>query len=552
MKITLYFLFLIVPLFTAYSQEGFDQLEQAKKQIQQGNQAEAMELLRPYLDKEKYSSLSDYARYHFARAAYGNRQFELAKEALNSLIATRGFAKKDDARYLLALCHFELSSPNGALRLIDQISDETLKKEGYKASYNFLKVSASSSLAVQYGLFPENKGLVMALKERLETQGSMSSTERSLYEKIRSEALTQGSSNVKLSSKDNVLDIAVVLPFNYEGRSGVQSINSNNFVLQLYQGIKLALDQAKSNGVKLNFKTFDTERSDAKVRGILEDDFLSNADIIIGPLYPEETALVASFAQQRQIPQINPLSNIDENVKGFEYSYLFRPSIQAISQNVLDYCRKFEGKRVAIAYSGTSRDELLAATFVDMARISGLQIVKNQKVTTRDMQGFFESLELGKGKSQTADLMVIFSDDPNIASPTFGLVESLGAGLPVVVMESWLYFDFANYDMMETQNFHFVGNNTVDFNNELLDDFRNDYMNHYKINPSSFAYMGFELADFVTKVINEEKGFDFQKNLDRRSFIKGNLTFGFNFSRVRFNNYVPILSLEDGVLTIEE
>jgi hypothetical protein len=77
-------------------------------------------------------------------------------------------------------------------------------------------------------------------------------------------------------------------------------------------------------------------------------------------------------------------------------------------------------------------------------------------------------------------------------------------------------------------------------------------MNHYKINPSSFAYMGFELADFVTKVINEEKGFDFQKNLDRRSFIKGNLTFGFNFSRVRFNNYVPILSLEDGVLTIEE
>tara|TARA_R110002049_G_scaffold37868_14_gene118481 strand:- start:1509 stop:3167 length:1659 start_codon:yes stop_codon:yes gene_type:complete len=552
MKITLYFLFLIVPLFTAYSQEGFDQLEQAKKQIQQGNQAEAMELLRPYLDKEKYSSLSDYARYYFARAAYGNRQFELAKEALNSLIATRGFAKKDDARYLLALCHFELSSPNDALRLIDQISDETLKKEGYKASYNFLKVSASSSLAVQYGLFPENKGLVMALKERLETQSSMSSTERSLYEKIRSEALAQGSSNVKLSSKDNVLDIAVVLPFNYEGRSGVQSINSNNFVLQLYQGIKLALDQAKSNGVKLNFKTFDTERSDAKVRGILEDDFLSNADIIIGPLYPEETALVASFAQQRQIPQINPLSNIDENVKGFEYSYLFRPSIQAISQNVLDYCRKFEGKRVAIAYSGTSRDELLAATFVDMARISGLQIVKNQKVTTRDMQGFFESLELGKGKSQTADLMVIFSDDPNIASPTFGLVESLGAGLPVVVMESWLYFDFANYDMMETQNFHFVGNNTVDFNNELLDDFRNDYMNHYKINPSSFAYMGFELADFVTKVINEEKGFDFQKNLDRRSFIKGNLTFGFNFSRVRFNNYVPILSLEDGVLTIEE
>lgn len=552
MKIILYFLFLIVPLSSLFSQEGFDQFEQAKKQIQLGNQSEAMELLRPYLDKEEYSSLSDYARFHFARAAYGNKQFELAKEALNSLLETNGFANKDDVRYLLALCQFQLSAPNEALRLIDQITDDALKIEGYRASYDFLKVSASSSLAVQYGLFPENDGLVMALKERLETQSALSSTERGLYESIKSRAFSMGDGEATYQVKDKVLDIAVVLPFNYEGKSGMQSLTSNNFVLQLHQGIILALEQARSNGLQLNFKTFDTERSDAKVRGILEDPFLHKADIIIGPLYPEETAIVADFAQQKHIPQINPLSNIDDNVKEFQYAYLFRPSIQAISQKVLNYCRKFEGKRVALAYSETSRDELLAATFVDMARNSGLQIVKNQKVSTRDIQGFFESLELGGGSKPTADIMVIFSDDPNIASPTFGLVESLGAGVPVVVMESWLYFDFASYDMMEAQNFHFVGNNTVDFTNELLDEFRLNYLDVYKSYPSSFAYMGFELADFVTKVINEENGFDFQKNLDRRNFIEGNLTFGFNFSHVKFNNYVPILSLEEGVLTIEE
>jgi predicted 2-oxoglutarate/Fe(II)-dependent dioxygenase YbiX len=64
--------------------------------------------------------------------------------------------------------------------------------------------------------------------------------------------------------------------------------------------------------------------------------------------------------------------------------------------------------------------------------------------------------------------------------------------------------------------------------------------------------MGFELANLITKVINEENGFDFQKNLNNRNFIEGNLTFGFDFSNVKFNNYVPILSLEEGVLTIEE
>lgn len=552
MKILLYFLILILPVMPAFSQEGFEQFEQAKKQIQQGNQSEAMELLRPYLDKEKYASLSDYARFHFARAAYENRQFELAKEALNSLLDTRGFAKKDDVRYLLALCYFQQSTPNDALRLIKEISDEDLKEEAYRATYNFLKVSASSSLAVQYGLFPENDGLVMALKQRLETQGAMSTNERKLYDQIKNRSFSKGDGNTFLPEKDDVLDIAVVLPFNYEGRSGAQFLKANNFVLQLHQGVKLALEQAQANGVQINFKTFDTERNDAKVRGILEDPFLHKADIIIGPLYPEETALVANYAAKNKIPQINPLSNIDDNINGYEYAYLFRPSIKAISQKVLNYCRKFEGRRVALAYSGTSRDELLAGTFAEMARKSGLQIVRNQKVSTRDMHEFFESLDLSANGNPEADIMVVFSDDPNIASPTFGLVESLGAGMPVVVMESWLYFDFANYDMMEAQNFHFIGNNTVDFNNELLDNFRENYLNVYKDYPTSFAYMGYELADFVTKVINDEKGFDFQKNLDRSNFMKGNLTFGFDFSGVKFNNYVPILSLVDGVLTIED
>jgi ABC-type branched-subunit amino acid transport system substrate-binding protein len=552
MKITLYILSLFIPLTSAFSQEGFDQYDEAKKLILQGNHSEAMELLSPYLDKEIYSSLSNYARYHYAEAAYKNRQFELAKNALSTLIVSEDFDKTDDVRYLLALCHFQLSAPNEALRMVEEISDEELIEEAYRASYDFLKVSSSSVLAAQYGLYPQNDGLVMALKEKLESMSALTTTERDLYEKVRKRALSMNDEGAMLSEKDSILDIAVVLPFNYDGKTGVQSISANNFVLQLHQGIKLALEQAKAEGVELNLKTFDTERSDTKVRGILGHPFLHKADIIIGPLYPEETALVANFAQQKRIPQINPLSNIDDNLNEFQYAYLFRPSIQAISQKVFDYCRKFEERRVAIAYSGTSRDELLAKSFVDMATRSGLEIVKNQKVTNRDMQGFFESLELGEMNTPTADMMVVFSDDPNIASPTFGLIESLGAGMPVVVMASWLYFDFANYDMMESQNFHFIGNNTIDFNNETLVDFRENYLDIYKTYPTSFAYMGFELANLITKVINLDNGFDFQKNLNNRNFIEGNLTFGFDYSNVKYNNYIPILILEEGVLTIEE
>ncbi|MBD3627984.1 ABC transporter substrate-binding protein [Cyclobacterium sp.] len=551
MKIALSIIFLFISLGGLFAQEEIANYKQAKVFIEEGEHVEAMELLRPYLDEEKYGALSGFARYHFARAAYGNRQFELAKNTCLMLLEQDNWSGEDEARYLLALSHFQLSAPSEALKHIAAISSENIKNEAYKATFEFLKVSSSSVLSVQYGQYPDNKGLVMALKTILESQGSLSSTERNLYEEIRRRAFEIVDSGED-ANKDKVLDIAVVLPFNYEGGSGTASLGENNFVLQLYKGIQLALKQAKDDGVDLNFQVFDTERNAEKVRAILGDPFLKKADVILGPIYPEETALVAEFANLYQIPQINPLSNMDENIKSSNYSYLFRPSVQSISQRVIDYCRRFEGRRIALAYSGASRDEQLANLFTEMARRSGLQIVQSQKVNTPDMRDFFESLGLGKDEEPKVDMMVIFSDDPNVASPVFAMVESLGPGIPVVVMESWLYFNFANYEMMETQNFHFVGNNTVDFNDEILNNFRERFMDTYKTYPSSFVYIGYELADFVCQMINGREGFDFRENLDRSGYQEGKLTFGFDFTGQRSNDYVPILRLEEGVLTIEE
>ncbi|WP_161993886.1 ABC transporter substrate-binding protein [Cyclobacterium xiamenense] len=551
MKLFLFVACLLFPLASLIAQEDTTNYQRAIRLIDQGTHDEAMELLRPYLDEERYGNLSGYARYHFARAAYENRQYELAKNVLAELLERSAWERADEARYLLALTHFQLSAPSEALRQVDAIRDESLKREAHEASYEFLKISSSSLLSLQYAAYPENLGLVMALKEKLESQRSLSSSEQEIYQEIRNAAYTQMGNGDKIAP-DEVLDVAVVLPFNYDGGSGVNSLQKNNFVLQLYQGIMMAFEEAKARGVAVNFQTFDTERSAEKVSQILRDPFLRKADVILGPIYPEETAEVAAFAQIYEIPQINPLSNIDDNIRDFRYSYLFRPSVQALSQKVIDYCRRFEGNRVALAYSGASRDEQLAGMFTEMARRSGLEIVNSQKLSTRETREFFESLGLGNEEGASVDVIVIFSDDPNIASPTFALVESLESGIPVVVMESWLYFNFANYEMMESQNFHFVGNNTVDFTDEKLTEFRERFLEKFNEYPSSFVYMGYDLTDMVSRVINAASGFDFQENLNRKGFQEGNLTFGFDFSNVKYNNYVPILRLEEGVLTIEE
>src|SRR5690606_333993 len=214
----------------------------------------------------------------------------------------------------------------------------------------------------------------------------------------------------------------------------------------------------------------------------------------------------------------------------------------------VDYNHKLPGKRIAIAYSGTMRDELLARQYAETLSGKGFQIVANRRVSGRDMRDFFDNLFTDNSR---VDQVVIFSDDPNIASPTFSVVESLNITTPILVMDSWLYFNFASYEMLDSQNFYFVGNNAVEFSNPEVGEFRNGFFEKYNVYPDFYTYLGYEMIKWVTNTINQDKGFDFQKNLNANGFKEGTLTFGFDFRNSRSNRHVPILGLEDGVLREE-
>ena len=551
----IYYLTLVIvfaSLLTVTAQENLAQYRQAKQMISTGNYGQAMDLLSPYLDHDTYGEVANYASYHFAKAAYGARRFDLAQNALKQLIRVRNWKHQDDAKYLLALCHFQQQNISEALTEIKGIKNEAVLQEAYRASYDFLQHVSTSVLIVNLANYEDNKGLVMALRNQLAKRTVLSTGEQEVFDRIRNIDFSSGEDTTASKRELNqTLEVAVVLPFNYTGGSGVRNLGDNNFVFELYQGIHFAAEEAKQNGVSLIIRTFDTERKPGVIQAILEDPFFQIADVIVGPIYPEEADMVANFAEKHKIPFINPLSNIDDPARELDYSYLFRPSIQSLSEGILKYSSRLPGKRIAIAYSGTSRDEMLAKQFSESATKKGYQIVDNRKVTGRDMRGFFDNLSVRVGGNPRADQIIIFSDDPNIASPTFAVMESLTTEIPVLVLDSWLYFNFASYEMLGIQNFHFIGNNTVNMAKQEVSEFRDLYFKQFNIYPGLNAHLGYELIHWVSNSINRERGFDFQKNLDQAAFQNGRLTFGFDFRNSNSNNYVPILRLSDGTLEVE-
>ena len=553
MKISLLtFAIVFASLLSATAQEGLAQYRQAKQMISTGNYGQAMDLLSPYLDHDTYGEVANYASFHFARAAYGARQFDLAQNALKQLIRTRNWKHQDDGKYLLALTAFQQQNISEALTEIQGIKNEAILEEAYRASYDFLQHVSTSVLIVNLPNYERNKGLVLALRNQLAKRTVLSAGEQEVFDRIKNLDFSSTEDNPAPKRELNqTLEVAVVLPFNYTGGSGVNNLGDNNFVFELYQGIHFAAEEARQKGLSLIIRTFDTERKPAIVQAILEDPFFQVADIIVGPIYPEEAEMVANFAEKRKIPFINPLSNIDDPDNKLDYSYLFRPSIKSMTEGIIRYISRLPGKRIAIAYSGTSRDEMLARQLSESATKSGYQIVDNRKVTGRDMRDFFDNLSVRAGGNPRADQIVIFSDDPNVASPTFMAMESLTSEIPVLVLDSWLYFNFANYEMLDVQNFHFIGNNTVNMAKEDVSDFRDRFFKQFNVYPGLNVHLGYELMHWVSATINRDRGFDFQRNLNQSAFQDGKLTFGFDFKNSNSNNFVPILRLNEGALEIE-
>ncbi len=281
----------------------------------------------------------------------------------------------------------------------------------------------------------------------------------------------------------------------------------------------------------------------------MNDPAVKNADAIIGPIYPEESDLVSAFAEKEEIPFIHPLSNLGERFEQTKFSYLFRPSVHSLSAGIISGIKSQSwGKRVAIGYSGSSRDEKLGLLLQTELEKSGFQVVKIQKIDSRNAAGLLQGLGVSRGKNPSVDQIVFLSDDPTIAQPVFSLMESITTSVPMLVMDSWLSFNFANYEMLEFPNFYFIYNNTPQFDSESAHSFRDGYYEQYLSYPSLNSMLGLELVSWIYANGNPSNGYDFRTSLNMRSFQPGKLTWGFNFQNSHNNNYVPVFKLEAGEL----
>lgn len=170
-------------------------------------------------------------------------------------------------------------------------------------------------------------------------------------------------------TKGEVLDVALLLPMHYKGK-----VAGTAFV-DFYRGSLLALEDLRRNGYSINVSIYDTERSEARLQTIIDNEAFSAVDLIIGPIYAEELKVVLPYAQERNIPVVTPLSDI--NPEEVSSPVLFQMQADGDYRNQ-KYAHLFDGSyQINIIY-GPSNDKSYLAEVLDATK--GLSNVRHLNV----------------------------------------------------------------------------------------------------------------------------------------------------------------------------
>lgn len=151
----------------------------------------------------------------------------------------------------------------------------------------------------------------------------------------------------------NALKVAVLMPFMLKTPYIDSSVN---YFWEFYRGMLIGLENVKRLGISVELHVYDIEKSLETLDSVLHCPELAEMDLLIGPAYANQAALVADFAKQYRIYTLVPFTSKVENAN--EYILQFNPSQEKVLPFVAQtIAKRFSPQNIVIARISDKRDK---------------------------------------------------------------------------------------------------------------------------------------------------------------------------------------------------
>lgn len=356
----------------------------------------------------------------------------------------------------------------------------------------------------------------------------------------------------------------MLLPFMVSTLEPTPGRKRTQIVLDFYEGAKLAVDTLQGQNINISLRAYDTERSVDKLKKYLETEELKRTDLIIGPLFQEESKIVQEFSMVNKINMIHPISNSTEFVGTNPYAFLFQPSAETLGKKSAGYLAdRLKKKDCMVFYGPTKKDSTLAASFISEATAKGITVLGsfeinpretgkvNQILTTAtEFDEFKYPIEFTLRKDSLHSIFVA-SDDPLIYTKVVGAKETRNDSTILIGSENWLDDNVVEFDKYQTLGLILTSPNYKKPSDPEMRAFERKYLTTHGKQATNMARLGFELLMFVGQQL-QKNGVYFQEGLQKAGVLPGFLGEGFDYRFGRDNQLVPFTTVRMGEITLIE
>ena len=342
-------------------------------------------------------------------------------------------------------------------------------------------------------------------------------------------------SEPKSIERVNSVKVALLLPF--MTNETIPSTETQRFI-EYYEGLLLAVDSLKNTGCSIDLSVYDTGNGTKKLKEILKEDALKNANLIIGAVQNDQIGPVAEFAQKNNIKYVIPFTSKNDDVLSNAYVYQVNtPHSYLYAKAAQGGCDLFAEDNIILLNIRDGKDKT--------------EFIKAYKAEMKQRQIPFTEINYN-AETLTADVDTLLrTDKRNVIVPTSGTLEALNkiksplrmlaetkpeCGLTLFGYPEWQTYTRDCLEDFYALNTYIYSNFYADNLSKEVADFYTKYKNWYSKNLINifpkYGILGFDTGMFFIGAINKY-GSNFENNLDKIHY-QGVQT-GFDFHRV--NNW---------------
>ncbi len=260
-----------------------------------------------------------------------------------------------------------------------------------------------------------------------------------------------------------------------------------NMTLDFYSGVLMAIDSAKTIGLNINIKIYDSEetKNTSSIPSLIQQNKLQKANAIIGPFYQLNIEKLSQSLGSNSVPILSPLSK--ETGKSSSTIYQSMPTNDDCKAAMINYISKNNGNLIALidTKKAALKDYLKSNNYKN--KIVGLTptglVVKDslRKLLVRNKMNYIilDSQKTGFILAATNAMISLMTDYQ----------------LQLVILEPNPTLDFYEIDLNRLVKLKMMYPSIVRENlSPEAEIFRNKYKKINKIFPNQFAIRGFDLA----------------------------------------------------------